>query len=68
MISKERLDELSALFWDETNEPETQEWLDDLTQEEAVLVEQWDERSAAGMYNLYKDILDREEQRKSGTA
>lgn len=58
-ISEEREAELQSLFWDETNEPETQEWREDLTADEAAMVEQWDARTAQGMSKLASEILER---------
>lgn len=42
------MDEIKLVFlrenWNnETNEPYTQEWRDDLTEEEAAIVESWDD-------------------------
>ena len=61
MISPSRREELSSLFWNETNEEWTQEWRDDLTPEEATLVRQWDKRSAEGMASLCRRILELKE-------
>ena len=41
-ISEERQDELSELFWAETNDEDSQEWRNELTAEEAALVAKWD--------------------------
>ena len=41
-IAKERIEELEFCFFAETNDPETEEWRDDLTPEEAALVAEWD--------------------------
>lgn len=57
MISENRLQEMEDLFWSETNDPETEEWRDDLTPEEADIVAEWDERTANGMARLIGDIL-----------
>lgn len=56
------VEELEALFWDETNEEWTQAWREDLTQEEVALVAQWDERVRKGMLKMCQDILRLEEQ------
>lgn len=42
MITDQRRDELRSLFWAETNEDWTQEWRNELTSEEAALIEKWD--------------------------
>lgn len=41
-IGKYRVEELSDLFWNETNDEETQEWREDLTPTEEKLVRMWD--------------------------
>jgi len=41
-ISDERIEELGACFWDESNEEWTQEWRDDLNPAEAALIAEWD--------------------------
>lgn len=61
MISPSRYEELHGLFWDETNEEWTQEWREDLTQEEAALVAQWDERVRKGMLKMCQKIIEMEE-------
>ena len=43
MISPERKEELEELFWSETNEEWTQQWRFDLTEEEADLVDAWEQ-------------------------
>lgn len=42
MISEGRIQEISALFWAESNEDRAQEWRDELTEEEICLVKRWD--------------------------
>lgn len=41
-MTEERKSELYALWGNETNDPETEEWREDLTQEEAAMVDEWD--------------------------
>ena len=41
-MTKERREDLRHLWWEETNEDWTQEWRDELTPEEAALVDGWD--------------------------
>lgn len=53
MLSKDRETELNELFWNESNDEETQAWRDELTIEEERLVEQWDHDIISGMSNLY---------------
>lgn len=57
-VSEEREAELQQLFWDESNDPETQEWREDLTADEAAMVEQWDAQTAKGFSRLAQKILD----------
>ena len=61
MITEERLQDIERLFWAETNDPETEEWRDDLIPEEAELVADWDKRVATGMAQIATQILRREE-------
>ena len=42
MITKERREQLLWLFENETNEDETQDWRDELTDEEADMVALWE--------------------------
>lgn len=58
-VSEEREAELQRLFWDETNEPETQEWREELTADETAMVEQWDLQTAKGFSQLATEILER---------
>lgn len=58
MISNTRKEEMEAYFWDETNDPESEEWSEDLTDEEEALVAEWDERVAVGMSRMSWKILD----------
>ena len=57
MITDERLNELHEMFWSETNEDWTQEWRDELTEEEDALVFEWDEKAMRGLLNLCNEIL-----------
>lgn len=52
MISAERIQEMVALFWAETNEEWTQEWRDELTKEEAALVCRWDRDFEMGLSKM----------------
>lgn len=56
----ERYEELQRYFWDESNDPETQEWREDLTADEAAMVEQWDTQTAKGFSQLAQDIHKKE--------
>lgn len=56
MISKERIEELESYFWDETNDEETQEWRDDLTEEERKIVDVWDNKYATAFNGLLGEI------------
>lgn len=57
MISKERLEEMEYYFWGETNDEDTQEWRDDLNNEEEKMVSEWDERVKKGISNLCGEII-----------
>jgi hypothetical protein len=50
MISQERLEELKSYFWAETDEEESQEWRENLSDEEAQLINEWNEK-----YNIAYD-------------
>jgi hypothetical protein len=57
MISTERRIELRENHDAETNDEETEEWRDGLTDEERALVTEWDKRYENGIYSLCKAIL-----------
>lgn len=57
MISKERLEELENYFWSETNDEETQEWREDLNDEEQELINEWDGRVNAGITTLLEETM-----------
>lgn len=57
MEKLERYEELQRYFWAETNDPETLEWREDLTADEAAMVERWDAQTSAGISQLSQDIL-----------
>lgn len=59
-ITAVREEELRSCFWEETNDPDSEEWREDLTKDETAMVEQWDESSANGFSRLAQDILNRE--------
>ena len=65
MINQERFDELQELFWSETNELWTQEWRDELTPEEAEIIDKWDNKVADGMYKIASRIIEFEADRKN---
>lgn len=56
MITNERFQEMQDAFWAETNDPATEAWRDNLTDEEAKIVARWDERVNAGITELYNDL------------
>ena len=45
-------EELMSAWENETNDPETQEWRDDLTADERKLVEQWDDNYEQGLAQM----------------
>lgn len=53
----QRYEDLQRNFWDETNDPETQQWREDLTADEAAMVAQWDTHVSQGMKKLVSDSL-----------
>lgn len=57
MVSEDRRAFLDYLWGEETNDPETWEWRDDLDAEEQALVESWDQAYARGVGTLIEDIL-----------
>jgi hypothetical protein len=56
-ISEARLKELEGCWNEETNDPETEEWRDELTPEEAVVIAELDEGYAVGVHQLCQEIL-----------
>ena len=56
---------MQDLFWAETNEEWTQEWRDDLTNEESAIVDKWDADVDKGLYNLCKAIAELDEKRRA---
>ena len=57
MVSEERVAFLDYLWSEETEDPATMEWRDELNAEEAALVASWDEKYANGIRRLSEDIL-----------
>ena len=66
MVTEERREELESLFWSETEVLWTEEWRENLTDEEECLVREWDERVSRGMRNLCMDLIKRIRQREDG--
>ena len=58
MIAPERLQQMEDNFWAETNDPDTEEWREDLNAEEAALVAEWDDRVEAGITGMVIDTMD----------
>ncbi|WP_312611332.1 hypothetical protein [Oscillibacter sp.] len=56
-ITEDRLAELADNWNEETSDPETQEWRDDLTQDEAKIIDGWDMGYAVGIHKLCQDII-----------
>lgn len=56
MISEERLEELESYFWAETDEEESQEWRENLSEEEAQLIDEWDEKYNIAYYKVITEI------------
>ena len=55
-MDKEHFDELQQWFWAETNEPETQEWRNRLSAEDAEIVATWDAEVDVGFCNLIRQL------------
>lgn len=57
MITEDRKAEMYEMFLSETNEPDSEEWREDLTEEEIALVDAWDEAFEGEYLRLCKAIL-----------
>lgn len=57
-VAEAREGELLSCFWNETNDPETEEWRENLTADEVAMVEQWDEQYLSGYQKLAQACLD----------
>ena len=68
MITRERFEELNSYFWQESNEVETQEWRDELTAEEAKLIDEWDEQNRLCMLRMLEKILENDRKRRERLA
>ena len=55
----DRISDLWENFCAETNDPESEEWRNDLTDEEARMVSDWDNRYNNGVLRLCEAILER---------
>lgn len=58
-VLRDREEELAWFWGNETNDPETEAWRDELTADETAMVEQWDRQSTIGFQSIAKEILDR---------
>lgn len=56
-ISEERYEQLRWCWGEESEDPDTQEWRDELTSEEAKLVSSWDRSFNLGVKSLCQQIL-----------
>ena len=63
-MESERKNELYRLWCEETNEPETRKWRDELDIEERELVARWDRGSDLGMTRLCARIVLRDQIRE----
>ena len=57
MITEEREEELYRYSLSESNDPETQEWREHLTDEEYLMVSRWDKQWNDGIIAACKQIL-----------
>lgn len=64
-MTEERKNELLWLWGEETNDPDTQEWRDELTPEEAAKVAEWDANAERGMGEMARRILELEDRQPS---
>lgn len=64
MITEKRLELLYSYWCSETNDPESEEWRDDLTAEEYDVVDDWDRHFDTGMLSLYSRIVELNTRRK----
>lgn len=62
-ITPEREDQLNYFWENETNDPDTSEWRDELTPEEMALVNEWDDRYESGLLAISRDVLKMERQK-----
>ena len=60
----DQIEELRWCFDNESNDPESQEWRENLTEAEADLIEQWDMRIETQIGKLCSDILELEKQKR----
>lgn len=63
-ISTERAKELRWCFENETNEPETQEWREELSAEEERLIEHWEDTFEQGIAEMVEDTTTQTETMK----
>lgn len=63
-VSKERKSELRENWENETNDPDAEEWRENLTPQERKLVDAWDDGAEAGMAKMAAKTLELEAQRK----
>jgi len=59
MLTQERCEELMWLWEHETSEEETQEWRDNLSDEEQELVDSWEGKFCSGLARLFQDMMGR---------
>ena len=57
MLTETRYQHLIWLWENETNDEETQEWRDELDQEEQELVDRWNNGFYDGLYRMYQDLV-----------
>lgn len=60
MITEKRLEYLQWVWGEESEDPETQDWREDLTIEEQRLVATWDRSFNLGVRSLCQQILEHE--------
>ena len=65
-IGTELVEALERCADNETNDEETQEWREDLSEEETMLVEIWDQRYADGCESILKSMIEKKDESKLG--
>ncbi len=58
-MTERRYEELMWLWENETNEEETQEWRDELSNEEQELIDRWDNGFYSGLSGMFQDLMRR---------
>jgi hypothetical protein len=63
MITSQREDDMYENWMAESNDPETEEWRDELTDDEQKLVDEWDRGYNTGIRKMCERILELEKEK-----